>query len=592
MKKYLILINLIFIFPFFVNADLNNEQQESLASFAENLILKQQISPHVDNNGFPLIAYNMGAMDRISGYNENLIWFGKDEIKLNTINGMKWPFDCASWASYVYKHVLGVKTTMGDGERPYTVSHFLNNALSNTDFYVVRRNISVNSIDFDVLQKGDLIIIEGSHIMIYIGNGKISHVSTSAIVKGGSLGAEITNLKNKFPQNRVTIIRLKGTYATPNTVLTWPDTKIEEDLGPKDNNPNINIKYDNNGYIKKGIAKITLTDDKLVSYYSISTNINSYDWKKVNKNKYTINYDINSNGTYYISVKDSNNQIITQTLNVTNIDNDPPIIKNIIYEYNGNETYNVTVIVEDVTEVSYVLDNIPNDNYIFNNLLQGKHQLSIKDSVGNVLDYIIDLSSSAVPLFDISFDNKISKKISLSITPKDSSIISFYAIGNNTEKPLSWNQYNPTTNIDITQNGTYYIWLKSKNDISYYKKVIIDKIDNQSPIIHNYKIDNVSQNNFTVTIFATDTCNLEYSIVNTDYQNSNIFYNLEKRNYTFLVRDCAYNVSVLNINSNEFHDQYDNSTNILNIIFIILIIGIIIGISLNFLKIIKILKKK
>ena len=606
MKKILIFVlYLILLFPFIVKADLTGEQEDAIASFAENLIIKQSQSPHTDGSGFPLIAYNMGSSDRIEGYNENLIMFGKDERGINTINNMKWPFDCASWASYVYKHVLGVKTTMGDGGRPFTVSHFLNNALNEVDFYVIRRNTSV--YDLGPATKGDLLIIEGSHIMVYLGDGRISHVSTSAIQRGGSLGAEVVELSNRFPGEEVTVIRLKGTNAKPNTTITWPDTHQTEDLGQKDDGPSIHIDFNNTGHVKEGEAIISFSDDKMISKYSISLNKDEYKWQNVNQKNYKIKFIAKSNGTYYVYAMDNKNQIAKQVFVVSNIDKKAPVITSINYQYNGDETYNVTVSATDDNKITYTLDGSLKTSNIFTNLSLTKHNLVISDEAGNTLNYTIDLTATNIPLFDVSFEKDYQKKKTLMIKPQNEDIVSYYTIKKTSDEPTGWTKYQKDIKIDVSENGTYYLWLKSKNNIVYYKKIDVNNVDTTPPVIDNYTIDNISSDNFTVTINANDSCELEYSIVNGPYQKSNIFTNLKKNNYLFLVRDCAYNVSIVNISSNEFIDKYqkediktdendkennDSSSSLGDLILLLLIIGVSIAVIINIINIIKISNKK
>ena len=58
MKRYLIL--LIIVIPFIVHADLTAEQSEAIAEFSKNMIIKQAEAPHVDSNGFGLMAYSQG----------------------------------------------------------------------------------------------------------------------------------------------------------------------------------------------------------------------------------------------------------------------------------------------------------------------------------------------------------------------------------------------------------------------------------------------------------------------------------------------------------------------------------------------------
>ena len=64
-----------------------------------------------------------------------------------------------------------------------------------------------------------------------VGIKKVVSVDVSEIQKGGPLlGANISDIKQKYPDKKLTVIRANDTTRTPVTTIIWPDTNIKEEL--------------------------------------------------------------------------------------------------------------------------------------------------------------------------------------------------------------------------------------------------------------------------------------------------------------------------------------------------------------------------
>ena len=546
-KICIIIFYIVVIMPFIVSADLTKEQQEAVASFAENLINAQNKAPHLDSKGFALISYSQEY--RIDGFQGNLRTIGYDFMHINYVGALKWPFDCSSWVGYVYYHVLGINTRIHNGLRPYVVKHFIGSEY----FYTVLHGQTSQGLDLNQLQKGDIIAWsngageDNGHITIYVGDGKIAHVSTGSIVKGGkSLGAQVGKFKTIFPwQTGIYVIRAKNTNAKPNTILTWPDTKVTEDLGP-DEMPTVNVTY-NNKLTNELTLKIKVEDDKNIVGYAVSKEEkNPTTWTSVNKKSTTIDYKILENGIYYVYVKDSKNQIVNKKIEINSIDSTIPIINNIDYNYNeSDETFSITIYAFDNNKLYYSIDGVNYQEINIINLLKvGDYKVYVKDEAGNVSIKEISFTEDTIPKVEIEYKNEYSKEIDIEIkiTSKDEVKYSI----TEKEEEGKYIKYNDEIKYRVTENKTYYLWIKT-DKITIKKEIEIDKIDKNPPIIKEVKIGR-GITGYSITIEAEDTgCGIEgYSIDNKNYQESNIFNNINN-NVRVYVKDKCNNYSYKDI---------------------------------------------
>lgn len=519
MKK-IILIIVILMFTIPVKADLTNEQQENVKIFTEKFV--ETGLNKKDSNGYPLLAYMQGQA-RIDGYQSKLYYVRKDYNAINTVNGYKWTFDCASFASFIYRHmfdlILTTATTstkdsysgltiLEKNGNPYMVSNFVKDADNKTRFYYVQRNVSIDTIDYSKMQPGDLIIIKGSHIMVYIGDGKMAHASSKSIANNKHLGIEISTLEKKYPTSKFYIIRIKDKVINPNNkgnmIITWPDdgkttnfsknsavTKppVEEKpvvIPPVVKEPEITVpKEEEKPKLEEKVDEKIPNDKPQITYKNLSKEwqtslnlnytisdldgISAYSVSNTSKPKYlTISiesklnkvYKITENGTYYIYAKDIRNNISNVKIEINNIDRVSPKILSI--KTNNNE---IVVLAEDnesgLNSKAYSFDGKEwSENNHFKFTQNRTYSIKVRDVVGNITYSSILISSIKT--------EEIKKE-----EPKEN-----VNTDNNQETELKENN-----NENIKENNNEKEQLKEeKNEI---KKEILNNNVNKNNKIHN-----------------------------------------------------------------------------------------------------------
>lgn len=569
MKKLYFLLILFFLSPIIVKADLTASQQESIASFAKEFILEG--NKRIGTDGFPIFAYMQGQA-RIDGYQGKMSYVSKDYSGINTVKAQKWCFDCSSFASFVYYHTFGLVLTtnttkevdpysglklMNPTANPYLVSTFVSNADKDMHFYIVRKGISTSKLNFDELKKGDLLVFVGSHIMVYVGNGQIAHASSSAITRK-NLGLEVVNLKDKYPDRTVRVLRLKDkiipTNKVANMTVTWPDNGKTQILG-KDDPPSIT-------YVYKGMKdnkvtySITMTDDFELKGYNITPDKKTpTKWINVEKGKgYVAEYEFISNGDYYVHAIDSRNQVSTKKITVNNIyvDDTSPVVEKVDYEYNINtNTFNVRVTATDESSISYSLDgtNYVDKNY-FENLNRNTYTLYVKDLYNNITKQDIIISDALLPTIEVTTPSEYTYETTIKINATSTDGIKGYNLTRQKEKPEYFIQYTGEIYQKIIENGTYYIWISTKNGIINYKEIIIDKIDRTPPTISNVDISYNDNSTATIKVSASDDgCNnLIYSIDGLEYVTTSEFNNITSSKLTVFVKDGCNNLNIRNVN--------------------------------------------
>lgn len=575
MKKIIILF-LILLIPLFPKAELSAEQRDDVAAFAKNMILKGNGNEH-KNGRFAILAYNQGT--RREGFYNKLSQMGKDYRGVNTINAKKWTFDCSSFAAYVYYHTLGVQTTYHDGH-PYVVSKFVEDAQKGQNFYFIMNNVSVSSIDYNRMQKGDLVIIVGSHIMVYVGDRKIAHFTPSAITHGENLGAEVIDLGVKYPNTKVSVIRLKNGIVPAskkaNTIITWPDTGKNEDISDRDDKPIIKVTYQD--IIQKEIEiTVNITDDKGLTGYKLSQETPT-NYESINRTKtFTKKEKISENGTYYIFAKDTKGQVSKYEFKISNLDNTKPTITDIKYDYHhSTQKFDIEIIATDTNKIMYSLDkSLYQDSNKFINVSIGEHLIEVLDVAGNTTEYKLNLSSDLIPTLELNYDKNYRRTITVTINANDASGINGFAVTRDNNEPLNFNSYSINQTYQINANGTYYFWIKNNKGIVINKNITINNIDNIPPTINNVDIKR-NFSSFEIIIDASDNqCGMgTYSIDGTNYQENNTFNDVNTINETIYVKDKCNNIATYKVDLNNL-PTINYGTIILIVIIIVVVILII-----------------
>ena len=390
MKKIVFLFCLLFSFNVYA---LTLSESEEIAAVARGIIEKGMSKEHLDSKGMPILAYMQGEA-RVHGYNGELFKITNTYSGGIKVNSAKWNFDCSSFVSYIFKVTLGMKLLDSNylGGNPYMVENFL----SDNNFTKVYNRIT----ESDLLSKknnllpGDLIVIIGSHIGMYVGSGEVAEASNKLIrsyqtsskyYQGDgnyNLGTGISKLEdfvNGRDSGRYTVLRLNKTLQSGekiNTIITWPDTLKQEDFGTKDN---LTINILNTDYTKNVEVELSLEKKKIAKY-----KINDGDYQAGNNlNKMTI--EIKENGQYNILVIDESEREYTSKIDIKNIDTDVPEITKL--ECNGNILY---------VEASDSLSGLHDEAFSYDNgntwtnkqentiNVSGKYVVLVRDKLGNI----------------------------------------------------------------------------------------------------------------------------------------------------------------------------------------------------------------
>lgn len=539
---------------------ITKEQGNNIATFAKEMILKG--NERKDKDGYPLLAY-LSHEERLDGWNgklrylENVRYYKYTENgKTKYVNGYRWVFNCDSFVSYVLYHTYGIKVVDDSGKYPWTVSVYDRNAKKdNIVYFVDSKSLKFADIDYSKMQPGDIILCYSAksgdtvHIVLYIGDGMIAHASTTHltgdVVKSKTnMGLQVVNFKERygsFTNYRYKILRVKDDAITKklDMSITWPDTGEVEILG-NDNKPVIE-----NSIINKNNLNLTFKDDKALVGYNVSLSKNTpITWLKIdNKTSYQANYQLNQNGTYYIFIKDSKGQITTESIVVSSF----PIINKITSIYNEKEKFDIFI---EGNNLLYSLDGVNfKSTNSFLDLDKKSYIIYAKNKDGLVSNKNIDLTDSNLP--NITLENKEeNNKFNLVIKIESKNQIKGYNVSKGYKKVDNWKTGNYSNIIhEISENGTYYVYVIDSNNVSYYKTITINEIKNTADKLINSIIYTYNQDDtYNIEINLKENNIVTYSIDDIKYQEDNTFLNLKKEKYILCLKDKDGNVFTKEIN--------------------------------------------
>ncbi|MBR6253721.1 MAG: C40 family peptidase [Clostridia bacterium] len=232
-------------------AAITQQQGEDVAEFAKKFI--EEGNSKKDENGFPLLTYaltgswNKNVALRTAGYNAQMTNIKNNGYYISGgryLNlGDKWAMDCGTTVLFLLKNTLGLELLTKDGE-PWHVVDIYRDACKGENsevFEFVYKDVRVGSIDYDKLQKGDVIgyyTSHGNHGMLYVGDGYIAHANRDMIKSWGNdkvSGFQVNKLNHYFLSGtHVRVYRIKDGVIPEDLVVngevTWPDTGETVDL--------------------------------------------------------------------------------------------------------------------------------------------------------------------------------------------------------------------------------------------------------------------------------------------------------------------------------------------------------------------------
>ena len=256
--RIMFIISIMLLFSFSCAfAAITEQQGNDVAEFAKQFI--EIGNSRKDENGFPLLTYALSGSwktcveIRTKGYNEELYYVKNNGYYIRKGRylelGDKWCMDCGTTVLYLLKKTLGFELVNSYGE-PWHVQDIYNDAAKGKNskyFDLVYKSVSVGSINYSKLQKGDIIgyyTSDGNHGMLYLGDGYIAHANRDMIKSYGDnkiSGFKVSKLNHYFRSGtKVRVMRIKDGIIPEdlvvNGVIAWPDNGETMDLLHREEN--------------------------------------------------------------------------------------------------------------------------------------------------------------------------------------------------------------------------------------------------------------------------------------------------------------------------------------------------------------------
>ena len=253
---------------------------------------------------------------------------------------------------------------------------------------------------------------------------------------------------------------------------------------------------------------ITSTNKNIIEY-----SFNNQTWTSVTPTKkLTIEKEYTKEGSYPIYVKDEVGNIKEYLINTDKLDQTAPERK--IESVNNQESYLLKITMTDTKSgmSSYQITEskeTPSEWLDYTDVIEkeitqnGIYYIWSKDKLGNISyeAYSIDKIDKQVPSIELSHtltDWGVKDTIKIHLTD-DIIGLSGYQVTTNEEEPTDFitieNTLETTINYEVIENNTYYVYAKDAYNHVSHKEIIIDKIDDQAPIIKS--ITNSSNGEWT-----------------------------------------------------------------------------------------------
>lgn len=198
---------------------------------------------------------------------------------------------------------------------------------------------------------------------------------------------------------------------------------------------------------------------------------------------------------------------------------------------------------------SLIVSNSSNYTFVYYNSLNGAINQNNSEVITNFLTYNLrDINKIIYVVITDTFgcSNIANLDFTLIETPNISLKEKYYLCENytitltenNIFDSYTWSTGETTSSITIDKPGNYTLTVTEihGNIICSTTKTIVVILSNPA-IITNFVIEDWTENNNVFTVNVTGLGSYEYSVNNIDFQDSNVFYNLESGEYKVYVRD-------------------------------------------------------
>ena len=423
--RRLILLLILFILPFNVFAITREEYNEAVANvsisaattyaddFAYSFYWGGNPS-NPENKSYLLTEYMNNAFKGIKTKSGYIYGTKKSDAGIHGSFANKFPVYCLTFVKEMVYHASNGKASFNYGSKD-----------------------SYEKIKISDLKRGDIIDFD-SHIAIYLGDGFDNNPNTFYVAEAsGKLHVrtiERYDLETGWRIKDSALLELdeniiKSSYDFHDRLDDYPP--IINSVNEIENANKIKIKaIDYKHYELKEKSDILEPESNGIVAYKVSNSLASIsnNWITVNKtNNLDIEVEVNSNGTYYVYVKDVGGNVTFKTINVTKvyIDKEKPNLGEFSYEKKNNSIEITITGANDnigIKEYRYYLNNklvtSTKDNiYEINNLSNDREYdfyyevVDVNDNVSKSEIYQVDIKIEKIepdPViqYDLKFINK------------------------------------------------------------------------------------------------------------------------------------------------------------------------------------------
>ncbi len=327
-------------------------------------------------------------------------------------------------------------------------------------------------------------------------------------------------------------------------------------------------------------VNITLEDNKsgLSGYVLTEIETEPTNWTSVTGKTATITKDVTSNKTYYVYAKDALGNISHKEVVVSHVDTTAPTIVSLTEQSSYGATSTITAVAKDTESgiVGYAftessteptnwtsVDNVISEStYTYKATKNGTIYFWVKDGAGHIVNKTITVSKvdGVAPYLSVSASNEWSTSNTISMYFRDGeSGLDGYAVTTTETTPTSW-EYLTGSSITITKkitnNGTYYVWVKDLAGLISHTSVSVNKVDSTAPTASM----TLTKTSDSITVDASSSSDTESGIAKYEYSIDNTtYYSSISSTYTFTGLSVGTYTIYLRVTDNA--GNVENTTN-------------------------------
>ena len=271
-------------------------------------------------------------------------------------------------------------------------------------------------------------------------------------------------------------------------------------------------------------------------------------------------YEVTTNGTYTVTVKDLAGNIVSKSIKITNIDKTAPVVSEITADKTSPTNGKVVLSIEAKDSVGLPAKYASWNGGAYGNSNQyevtanGTYKVTVKDLAGNKTTKSIKISN-----IDLEVPVVSEIKADKTVLTNDKVILTVEATDNVglPEKYASWNsqEYGSSNLYEVSENGIYHVQIRDIAGNTAIKSIEINNIDKENPVAGEIVADKTEATNDKVILSIEVKDNMDLPENHISWNggepgNSNRYEVTENGTYQAVIKDAAGNTVTKTIEIN------------------------------------------